>query len=159
MDAPLIRLVEVAKVYRMGDMEVRALNGVSLDIDAGLVAIMGASGSGKSTMMNIIGCLDRPSSGQYWLLGNDVSRMGHNQLADIRNRTIGFVFQSFHLLSRTSAIENVELPLVYAGVGGKQRRQRAHEALQRVGLGTASTTIPISCRVDNNNGLPSPVRS
>ena len=135
MDTPLIRLVDVTKVYRMGDVQVNALNGVTLDINSGLVAIMGASGSGKSTMMNIIGCLDRPSSGQYWLLGNDVSRMGHNQLADIRNRTIGFVFQSFHLLSRTSAIENVELPLVYAGVGGKQRRQRAHEALQRVGLG------------------------
>ena len=135
-DAPLIRLAEVHKTYRMGDEVVRALNGVSLEINGGLVAIMGASGSGKSTMMNVIGCLDRPTSGSYFLQGKDVSRLGHNALADIRNRTIGFVFQSFHLLARTSAIENVELPLVYAGTPGKERRRRAEEALRRVGLGS-----------------------
>jgi putative ABC transport system ATP-binding protein len=132
---PLLRLRNVSKVYRMGDEEVHALRNVSLDIDSGLVAIMGASGSGKSTMMNVIGCLDRPTSGSYLLEGQDVARMGHNELADIRNRTIGFVFQSFHLLSRTSALENVELPLVYGGVGGRERKRRAEEALKRVGLG------------------------
>ncbi|MBI5536776.1 MAG: ABC transporter ATP-binding protein [Deltaproteobacteria bacterium] len=135
MNAPLIHLEKVCKTYRMGEEVVHALQDVTLDINGGLVAIMGASGSGKSTMMNVIGCLDRPSSGSYFLEGQDVSKMGHNALADIRNRTIGFVFQSFHLLSRTSAIENVELPLVYAGVSGKERKRRAEEALKRVGLG------------------------
>jgi putative ABC transport system ATP-binding protein len=136
MNAPLIHLENVCKTYRMGDEEVHALRDVTLDIDGGLVAIMGASGSGKSTMMNVIGCLDRPTSGRYFLEGKDVSKMGHNALADIRNHTIGFVFQSFHLLSRTSALENVELPLVYAGTSGKERKRRSEEALKRVGLGT-----------------------
>ena len=133
---PLLMLQEVTKTYRMGDLDVRALRGVSLDIDAGeFVAVMGPSGSGKSTIMNMVGCLDRPTSGRCTLAGEDVGRLSRDALAGMRNRTIGFVFQSFHLLARTSAVENVELPLVYAGVGAKERRARATQALQRVGLG------------------------
>ncbi|HQP35787.1 MAG TPA: ABC transporter ATP-binding protein [Polyangiaceae bacterium] len=135
MTEPLIHLESIVKTYVMGDVEVRALRGVDLDIDQGLIAIMGASGSGKSTLMNVIGCLDRPTSGKYLLTGQDVSKMGHNELADIRNKVIGFVFQSFQLLTRTSALENVELPLMYAGVAGRERHRRAREALERVGLG------------------------
>jgi putative ABC transport system ATP-binding protein len=132
----LIHLENITKLYRMGDVDVHALRGVSMEIQAGdFVAIMGSSGSGKSTLMNIIGCLDRPTSGAYLLNGQEVSRLGRNELADIRNRTLGFVFQSFNLLTRTSAIENVELPLVYADVAGRERRRRAREALERVGLG------------------------
>jgi putative ABC transport system ATP-binding protein len=124
------------KVYRMGDVEVQALRGISLAIGEGeFVAIMGASGSGKSTLMNIMGCLDRPTSGRYLLAGREVSRMSRSQLAEVRNQALGFVFQSFNLLARTSALDNVELPLLYAGVGGRERRERAAEALQRVGLG------------------------
>jgi putative ABC transport system ATP-binding protein len=131
-----VALDAIAKVYRMGDIEVHALREVSLEIQNGeFVAVMGTSGSGKSTLMNIIGCLDRPSSGQYLLNGRDVSQLGRNQLAEVRNQQIGFVFQSFNLLRRTSALENVELPLLYAGVGGKERVRRAREALARVGLG------------------------
>ena len=142
MAAPLIDIDNVTKLYRMGDQEVYALRGVSLQIDTGLVAVMGASGSGKSTLMSIVGCLDRPTSGAYRLLGQDVSGLGHNALADIRNRTIGFVFQSFQLLPRTSAIENVELPMIYAGVPGKERHRRAKEALHRVGLGARMHHTP-----------------
>jgi len=132
----LIELKDITKVYRMGDSEVHALDGVSLNIDPGeLVAIMGASGSGKSTLMNVLGCLDRPTSGSYLLDGKDVSQQGRDALAQTRNRTIGFVFQSFNLLSRTSALENVELPLLYAGVPGRERIKRAKVALTRVGLG------------------------
>jgi len=132
---PLIQLVDVAKTYRMGDVEVHALRGVSLDIElAEFTAIMGASGSGKSTLMNIVGCLDRPSSGRYLLDGQEVSRLSTERLAEMRNRTIGFVFQSFNLLARTSALENVELPLLYAGVSTPERHARAAEALARVGL-------------------------
>ncbi len=132
----LIRLERVAKVYRMGDVEVRALRDVSLTIGEGeFVAIMGASGSGKSTLMNILGCLDRPTSGRYLLGGREVSRLSRSQLAEVRNRTLGFVFQSFNLLSRTSALENVELPAVYAGLSTRERRRRAEAALARVGGG------------------------
>jgi putative ABC transport system ATP-binding protein len=132
---PLIELTKVSKVYRMGDVEVRALREVSFSVDErDFVAVMGASGSGKSTLMNIVGCLDRPSAGTYRLDGQEVSRLDRRALARIRNRTLGFVFQSFNLLSRTSALENVELPLVYAGVPARERRRRAEEALARVGL-------------------------
>lgn len=131
----LIEARELVKTYTMGDTTVHALNGVSLDIAEGdFVAIMGASGSGKSTLMNILGCLDLPTSGRYHLAGEEVELMTANQLASIRNRRIGFVFQQFNLLPRTSGAENVELPLVYADLKPAQRRERAREALARVGL-------------------------
>jgi putative ABC transport system ATP-binding protein len=133
--ASLIELRDVTKIYRMGDVDVHALAGVSLSIGQGeFIAVMGASGSGKSTLMNVIGCLDRPTGGSYWLNGQEVSKLPVNTLADIRNRTLGFVFQGFNLLSRTSAEENVELPLVYAGVNQRERHERARHALERVGL-------------------------
>ena len=132
----LIQLETVSKVYRMGDVEVHALREVTFAVEArDFVAVMGSSGSGKSTLMNIIGCLDRPTSGAYHLDGREVSRLDRRDLAHVRNRTLGFVFQSFNLLSRTSALENVELPLVYAGISGRERRRRATAALERVGLG------------------------
>jgi putative ABC transport system ATP-binding protein len=133
----LVRLVEVHKVYRTGEMEVPAVRGVSLEIKRGeFVALMGASGSGKSTLMNILGCLDRPSSGSYFLDDADVSRLDRDQLADIRNRKIGFVFQNFNLLPRTSARENAELPLVYSAqrLSHAQLRERADRVLASVGL-------------------------
>ena len=136
MGKPLIETRKVSKVYRMGDVEVHALREVSLTIDEGeSVAVMGPSGSGKSTLMNILGCLDRPSSGGYWLVGQEVSQLDRNELARLRNRTLGFVFQSFNLLSRTTALENVELPLLYAGISARERHTRARDALARVGLG------------------------
>jgi putative ABC transport system ATP-binding protein len=139
----LIRLEDVTKTYRMGDVEVHALRGVTLAIERGeFTAVMGASGSGKSTLMNILGCLDRPTHGSYLLDGKEVSRFSPDRLAEVRNRTIGFVFQNFNLLSRTSARENVELPLLYAGVPTAQRHQRAHEALERVGLGDRADHHP-----------------
>ena len=127
---------DLMKVYRMGDNELHALDGVSVDVlPGGFLAIMGASGSGKSTLMNILGCLDRPTSGKYVLSGEEVSRLSRNALARVRNRFIGFVFQGFNLLSRTSALENVELPLVYTSeVSTHERHERAKEALARVGL-------------------------
>ena len=132
---PVIQLDHIHKVYTMGDVEVHALRGVSLTIGEGeFVAIMGASGSGKSTTMNIIGCLDRPTRGTYILDGEDVSQMSKDERADIRCKKIGFVFQGFNLLSRTSALENVELPMLYLGVDASQRHQRALEALAAVGL-------------------------
>jgi putative ABC transport system ATP-binding protein len=132
----LITLDRVSKTYRTGDIEVPAVREVSLDIGSGeFVAIMGASGSGKSTLMNILGCLDRPTSGRYMLDGAEVSELDRDQLADLRNRKLGFVFQGFHLLSRTSALENVELPMQYArGLTTTEQRERALRALDLVGL-------------------------
>ncbi len=133
--APLIRIRDLIKVYGEGDSRVVALGGVSLEIDEGeMAAVMGASGSGKSTLMNILGCLDRPTSGSYELAGENVSRLSRDALATIRNRRIGFVFQSFNLLSRTSALENVELPMLYSSAGGREIVARARRALDRVGL-------------------------
>lgn len=132
---PVIELDHIHKTYTMGDVEVHALRGVSLTIREGeFVAIMGASGSGKSTTMNIIGCLDRPTRGTYILDGQDVSQLSKDERADIRSQKIGFVFQGFNLLSRTSAIENVELPMLYAGIESDERLKRAQEALAAVGL-------------------------
>ena len=134
---------DLVKVYGEGDSAVAALRGVTLEIRAAeMVAVMGASGSGKSTLMNILGCLDRPNSGSYELEGQDVSRMTRDQLAAIRNRRIGFVFQNFNLLPRTSALENVELPMIYATGSGKLIAQRARRALERVGLADRAHHAP-----------------
>jgi len=135
-NGPVILVEDLSKVYQLGDVELRALDHVNLKVDRGeFLCIMGASGSGKSTLMNILGCLDRPTTGRYVLDGREVSRLDRSALADVRNRTLGFVFQSFNLLARTSALENVELPLVYAGVSRRERVMRATAALERVGLG------------------------
>jgi putative ABC transport system ATP-binding protein len=132
----LLSVRDVSKVYVSGEVEVHALRGVSLAVRPGeFVSIMGSSGSGKSTLMNLLGCLDRPTRGTYLLAGREVSKMSRNELAEVRNEVLGFVFQSFNLLARTSALENVELPLVYRGVSKKERRARAKAALDRVGLG------------------------
>jgi putative ABC transport system ATP-binding protein len=137
----LIELENVTKVYRMGEVEVYALNGVSLSIKQGeMLSIVGTSGSGKSTMLNLLGCLDRPTSGRYMLDGIDVSRLNDNRLAELRSKKFGFVFQDFNLLSRATALSNVELPLVYSGGGSK--RQKAMEALERVGLGKRARHKP-----------------
>ena len=132
---PLIRLQGIEKTYHVGTQAVRAVRGVDLDVQRGeYVAIMGSSGSGKSTLMNLIGCLDTPTAGSYHLAGRDVSRLGEDDLAAVRNREVGFVFQTFNLLPRSTALQNVELPLVYAGAGAGERRERAGEALRQVGL-------------------------
>ena len=133
----VIKLEDIHKIYRTGGVEVHAVRGVSPEMEVGeFVAIMGASGSGKSTLMNIIGCLDRPTSGRYLLDGSDVSELDRDQLADIRNQKIGFIFQGFNLLSRTSALENVELPMLYLHrhLSGREQRTRAMDALELVGL-------------------------
>jgi len=133
---PLIELKDVVKVYTTGDVELRALAGVSITVDQGeFVAVMGSSGSGKSTLMNIVGCLDRPTSGTYTLANKQVGRMNRAELAEVRNHFLGFVFQQFNLLARTTASENVELPLVYGGVGARERHRRSTAALEQVGLG------------------------
>lgn len=132
----LIEIRDLTKVYEMGDSQVRALDGVSVDVERGdFLAIMGPSGSGKSTLMNLIGCLDSPSSGTYLLNKQEVSQLDDDELARIRNREIGFVFQTFNLLARTTALENVEVPLIYAGMPRAERRRKAQEMLERVGLG------------------------
>lgn len=137
----MIELEDITKVYRMGKVDVYALNGVSLSIEEGeMVSIVGVSGSGKSTLLNLIGCLDRPSSGTYLLDGVDVSRLNDNKLADLRSRKFGFVFQEFNLLTRASAITNVELPLIYSD--RRHKRQRAVAALERVGLGARASHKP-----------------
>jgi putative ABC transport system ATP-binding protein len=131
----LIRTRDLTKTYQVGDNEIKALAGVDLDIERGeFTAVMGPSGSGKSTLMNMLGCLDRPTSGEYVLGGKRVSELAGDELAEVRNRNIGFVFQTFNLLARTAALENVELPLVYAGVAAGERRSRALEMLAKVGL-------------------------
>ncbi len=138
MAPPVIELIDLTKTYRMGETEVPALSGINLEVRAGeYIAIMGPSGSGKSTMMNIIGCLDRPTSGRYLLEGTDVSTFSRDRRAEIRNERIGFVFQNFNLLARTSAIENVELPMIYSrknSLNDRQLRERAGACLERVGL-------------------------
>jgi len=141
MSQGMIELDKVTKVYHMGKVEVNALRGVSLSINTGeMVAIIGASGSGKSTMLNVIGCLDKPTSGSYFFEGVDVSQLNDNQLAEVRNKKIGFVFQDFNLLPRATALANVELPLLYSGV--RRRHQRAIEALGQVGLGKRANHKP-----------------
>jgi putative ABC transport system ATP-binding protein len=147
MSVPVVRLSSASKVYAMGgadsELEVHALRSVSLDLERGeMVAIMGASGSGKSSMLNVIGTLDRPTSGQYFLDGEAVEERSEEELADLRNRKIGFVFQSFHLLARLDALSNVELPMIYAGVSRRERRDRARAALERVGLSDRLDHLP-----------------
>lgn len=135
INSPLISLQGIQRLYIMGDETIYALRGIDLQINRNeYVALMGPSGSGKSTLMNLIGCLDSPSSGSYWLNGQDVAGLSDNRLAQIRNREIGFVFQTFNLLPRLTALDNVALPLVYAGVSEEERRERAHEVLTQVGL-------------------------
>jgi putative ABC transport system ATP-binding protein len=140
---PVIELREIVKTYAIGEIEVQALRGVSLTVERGdFVAIMGASGSGKSTMMNIIGCLDVPSRGWYWLDGVDVRKLDDTQLSRVRSRKIGFIFQSFNLIARTTALANIELPLSYMGVKSKERRERALAALESVGLSDRAQHVP-----------------
>lgn len=139
----LLKTMNLQKLYITGDITVAALQAINLEVEEGeFVAIMGPSGSGKSTFMNIIGCLDRPTSGQYYLAGEDVSQKNDNQLAEIRNKYLGFVFQSFNLLPKLTALDNVALPLVYRGISGKQRRLKAEEALSKVGLADRVNHLP-----------------
>jgi putative ABC transport system ATP-binding protein len=139
----LIKLEDIRRYYKVGTEEVHALNGVSFEVTKGeWLAIIGQSGSGKSTLMNVLGCLDTPTAGRYWLNGKDVSGMSDNELADIRNVEIGFIFQTFQLLPRETALGNVELPLIYRGLRAKERRERARNALDQVGLGHRVTHKP-----------------
>ena len=143
MSSPVIEVSGLHKTYALDGVDVHALRGIDLTVQAGeFVAIMGPSGSGKSTLMNILGCLDIPDRGRYILQGRDVTELDTDQLAELRNREIGFVFQNFNLLPRTSALENVETPLIYAGMGRAERRRRATEALQRMGLGDRLASQP-----------------
>lgn len=142
-EAIAIRLRDIKKIYKMGGQELAALNGINLDIKRGeFAALMGPSGSGKSTLMNILGCLDRPTVGSYELEGKEVAHLSDDELAVMRNKHIGFVFQNFNLLSRISSLENVALPLVYAGVGSSERRKRALQVLEAVGLGDRAEHLP-----------------
>lgn len=142
-DAIAIRLRDIKKIYKMGGQELAALNGINIDIKRGeFAALMGPSGSGKSTLMNILGCLDRPTIGSYELEGKEVAHLSDDELAEMRNKHIGFVFQNFNLLSRISSLENVALPLVYAGVGVSERRKRAKQVLEAVGLGDRAEHMP-----------------
>ena len=157
---PLLRVRDLVKTYQVGDVAVRALRGVTLEIEAGeFVAVVGPSGSGKSTFMHILGCLDRPTSGEYWLEDRDVSRLNDDDLSAIRNRQIGFVFQGFNLLARTSAVENVELPLLYgpAKVGAAERRRRASAALES-DWPTGPSITRTSSRAGNSSASRSRVR-
>src|SRR5208283_3705554 len=146
MTDPVVRLIDLTRTFQLGDTEVRALQGVSVSVDRGeFVAIMGSSGSGKSTMMNIIGCLDRPTSGQYIFEGRDVARLSEPELAGIRSRRIGFVFQNFNLLARTRALENVVLPLLYgeaAALSSEARNDRGRKGLEGVGLADRERNTP-----------------
>ena len=156
----MLRLMDIRKTYAIGPIAVEVLRGIGLDVEQGdLVSIMGPSGCGKSTLMNIIGLLDQPTSGSYLLEGREVSSMGDNQLSAIRNARIGFVFQSFHLLPRLTALENVGLPLVYRGLRDKEVKRRAREVLDKVGMhDRASSPAERTLRRANSSGWPSPVR-
>ena len=136
MNQPVIKVEDLWKIYQLGEVQVEALRGVSFEIEEGeFVAIMGPSGSGKSTLLNILGCLDRPTRGRYFLDGQEVSQLNENQLAQVRNKKIGFIFQSFNLLPRLAALQNVELPLIYAGIPPQKRKEQAIKSLEAVGLG------------------------
>ena len=163
-DTPLPDVVilthKLTRDYDMGGEVVRALRGVNIQIKRNeFVAIMGPSGSGKSTLMNLIGCLDTPTAGEYWLNSQKVSDLSDDELARIRNKEIGFVFQTFNLLPRASALHNVELPLIYAGLPGRERRDKAAQALHHVGLATAWSTAPTSCPAASASVSPSRARS
>jgi putative ABC transport system ATP-binding protein len=139
----IVSLTNIGKIYGSGALAVPVLHGINLEVEAGeFIAIMGPSGSGKTTLMNILGCLDRPTTGSYRLLGREVSSLSRSELADVRNRTLGFVFQNYSLLARTTALENVELPLLYAGLSRREIKRRAREALLRVSLGDRLTHMP-----------------